>query len=91
MNYLVFGSNGMAGHMIAQYLTEKGHEVTGFARADSKYCNTILGNALDKDEVRKAIHLANYDYIINGVGVLNKFVDANPTDGIYLNSVFTHF
>ena len=65
--------------------------MTGFARADSKYCNTILGNALDKDEVRKAIHLANYDYIINGVGVLNKFVDANPTDGIYLNSVFTHF
>ena len=43
--------------------------MTGFARADSKYCNTILGNALDKDEVRKAIHLANYDYIINGVGV----------------------
>ncbi|MBQ3513252.1 MAG: hypothetical protein IJA32_05565 [Lachnospiraceae bacterium] len=43
----------------------------GFARTDSKCCNTILGNALDKSEVKKAIHSAHYDYIINGVGVIN--------------------
>ena len=46
---------------------------------------------MDKSEVKKTIHSAHYDYIINGVGVLNKFVDANPSDGIYLNSVFPHF
>ena len=91
MKYLVFGSNGMAGHIIAQYLTEKGHEVTGFAKTDSKCCNNILGNALNKEEVKKAINSDHYDYIINGIGVLNKFVDANPSDGIYLNSVFPHF
>ncbi|MBQ3513255.1 MAG: hypothetical protein IJA32_05580 [Lachnospiraceae bacterium] len=65
--------------------------MTGFAKTESKCCNTILENALDKSEVKKAIHSAHYDYIINGVAVLNKFVDANPNDGIYLNSVFTHF
>ena len=32
--FLIFGVNGMAGHMIAQYLTEQGHTVYGFARQE---------------------------------------------------------
>ena len=51
----------------------------GVARTKSKCCNIILGNVLDKDEVRKAIHSEHYEYIINGVGVLNKFVDTNQS------------
>lgn len=81
----------MAGHMIAQYLTEQGHEVTGFAKNNSGFRNTIIGDALNKNEVRKALNSDNYDYVINGVGVLNQFVDANLANGIYLNSVFPHF
>ena len=32
MKYLIFGVQGMAGHMIAEYLLEQGHTVVGFAR-----------------------------------------------------------
>ena len=36
--FLIFGVNGMAGHMIAQYLTEQGHTVYGFARQEGYLC-----------------------------------------------------
>jgi dTDP-4-dehydrorhamnose reductase len=91
MQYLVLGSNGMAGHMIAQYLTEQGHQVTGFARQEGTVCKTIVGDAMDHDQVRKALQSADYDYVINAVGVLNRRVDAKLADGIYLNSVLPHF
>ena len=32
MRYLIFGINGMAGHMIGTYLMEKKHQVIGVAR-----------------------------------------------------------
>ena len=32
MKVIIFGVNGMAGHMAALYLAERGHQVTGFAR-----------------------------------------------------------
>lgn len=91
MKYLILGVNGMAGHMIAQYLKEQKHPVTGFARTESVICPTITGNALNPEDVERALQADSYDYVINGIGVLNKFVDANLADGIYLNSVLPHF
>ena len=32
MKIIVFGANGMAGHMVALYLSEQGHEITGFVK-----------------------------------------------------------
>ena len=37
MKLLVLGSNGMAGHMICKYLTEKGYCVDTAARSDAKF------------------------------------------------------
>ena len=91
MKYLILGVNGMAGHIIAQYLKEQGHTVTGFARECSPICDTVIGNARNEQEVITALYSDSYDYVINCIGVLNKFVDANLADGIYLNSVFPHF
>lgn len=32
MKIIVFGANGMAGHMVSMYLQEQGHDVTGFVK-----------------------------------------------------------
>ncbi len=90
MRYLILGVNGMAGHVIAQYLNEKGHNVLGFARQESPVCETILGDARNRADVGKALQAAEYDVVVNCIGILNKSVDANLADGIYLNSVLPH-
>ena len=91
MKYLILGINGMAGHITAQYLIEQGHKVKGFAREHSPICDTILGDARNEQDMKNALQSDDYDYVINCIGVLNKFVDANLSDGIYLNSVLPHF
>ena len=91
MKYLILGINGMAGHMIAQYLVEQGREVTGFARTESPICKTILGDARNENDIKTALQSAKYDVVVNAMGVLNKAVDNNLAAGIYLNSVFPHF
>lgn len=90
MRYLIFGVNGMAGHVIAQYLKEKGHEVTGFARQQSPVCKTILGDARNWADVEQALKQEEYDVVVNCIGVLNKRVDASLANGIYLNSTLPH-
>lgn len=51
MKYLIFGVNGMAGHIAAAYLSENGHGVTGFARDKSMICETIIGDALCESDI----------------------------------------
>lgn len=89
--FLILGVNGMAGHVIAQYLLEQGHTVYGFARQESSVCETMIGDATIKEDVRQALQAHPYDYVVNAIGVLNNFVDEHPADGIYLNSVLPHF
>ena len=91
MKYLIFGINGMAGHVIAQYLKEKGHHVVGVARQESPICKTIIGDVRNIKDIEHLLRLIpNYEVAINCIGVLNKYVDEKLSDGIYLNSVFPH-
>ena len=53
MKFLVLGCNGMAGHMISLYLQERGHEVLGFDRRESKYVKSIVGDARDTENLKK--------------------------------------
>ena len=53
MKFLIFGCNGMAGHMVSLYLQERGHAVTGFARRPSDLLPVVTGDAHDLALVRK--------------------------------------
>lgn len=90
MKIIVFGANGMAGHMIALYLVEQGHEVTGFVKRSNELFPCIEGNALDTKLVRDVLADVEYDIVINCIGILNKAVDAKLAEGIYINSVLPH-
>lgn len=91
MKILVLGCNGMAGHTISLYFQEKGHEVFGFDRQQSKYINSVAGNALDGESVKKLVVSGKYDSVINCIGVLNQFAESNKALAAYLNSYFPHF
>lgn len=91
MRILVLGAGGMAGHLVTIFLIEKGHRVTGFARNPLHYCDTFIGDALNKEDLKAAITDDSFDAVINCIGVLNKEVDEHLSNGIFLNSYLSHF
>lgn len=91
MNYLIFGCNGMAGHMISLYLMESGHSVTGFAKKESPVVDTIIGDAMDSKLVESIVKTNKHECIINCIGVLNQNAESNKVQAVYLNSLFPHY
>jgi len=91
MKFLVFGCNGMAGHMISLYLKEQGHDVTGFARSESKYVNTILGDALDLELVKEIVSKGKYNTVINCIGLLNQFAERDHAKAVLINAYLPHY
>lgn len=90
MKFLILGCNGMAGHVISLYLSEKGHDITGFARKKSAFIPTITGDAFNIDLLRKIISEGKYDAVINSIGILNQFAEDNHHAAVYLNSYLPH-
>lgn len=91
MKFLVLGCNGMAGHMISIYLSENGHDVTGYARAESRFVKTIIGDAKNTELLGKTIKKGEYDAVINCIGILNKFAEDDQESATFLNAYLPHF
>jgi dTDP-4-dehydrorhamnose reductase len=91
MKALVLGVNGMAGHTIAIYLSQKGVDVIGFARKESKFCKTIIGDATNFDKLRQIIQSGDFNFIVNAVGVLNEEAERNKSNAVLINSYLPHF
>jgi len=90
MKFLVLGATGMAGHTISIYLSERGHDVTGFSKTPFPYCNNIIGNAMDSSFFTGMLMDGDYDVVINCIGLLNQACDRNPSNAVYLNSYLPH-
>lgn len=91
MRFLVLGCNGMAGHMVSLYLQERDHDVVGFARTTPKYVNGVLADASDTEVIRQLVGNGNFDAVINCIGVLNQFAEANKAQAVWLNAYLPHF
>lgn len=91
MKFLIIGCNGMAGHIISLYLSEKGHEVIGYAREKSKFVKTIIGDATDFKFLQKTIREGEYDTIVNCVGLLNQFAENNHAEAVLINGYLPHY
>ncbi len=90
MKFLVLGATGMAGHTICLYLSENGHDVTGFDLKKSELVKSIAGSAKDEKLLRSIIDEGDFDYIINAIGLLNQTADKHKADAVYLNSYLPH-
>ena len=81
----------MAGHTISLYLSESGHDVLGFDRAESKFIRSIAGDARNTEHLRKVIAERHFDSVINCIGILNQFAEQNKELSTFLNSYFPYF
>lgn len=91
MKILVLGANGMAGHLIANYFSEAGHEVVAFSRKPFAGCRNIVGEIMNFNQLESTIKYENPDAIINAVGILNKDADEHRSQAVMLNSYLPHF
>jgi dTDP-4-dehydrorhamnose reductase len=96
MRILVIGGDGMAGHMIRDYLSYKRDwEVWHTTRKSKNSENSQLQRRIHLD----ATHYNNVlpllteikpDVVINAIGILNEFAEKNQKEAILINSLFPH-
>jgi len=91
MKILIIGATGMAGHMIALYLNEAGHDVTALSRRKFIYCKNIITDITDFSRLKGIIEAGEYDGIINGAGILNQEAEDKKASAVLLNSYLPHF
>lgn len=91
MKFLVLGASGMAGHTIALYLKEQGHDVVGFDRHGGALVPGIQGDAMDTASLRKVIEDGNFDVVINAIGILNQDAENHKAKAAFLNGYLPHF
>lgn len=72
---LVFGGTGRLGSEIARELVARGHEVTVFARPssgrerlDGLRIRIVEGDALQDDDVRRALETRRFDVVVDALG-----------------------
>lgn len=88
---LLFGSTGMAGHIVYYYL--RGLEK--YAICNVSYRNKLTDDSLilditDNQAVESLIWDERPDYIINCIGILLKGSKEYPDNAIYINAYFPH-
>ncbi len=91
MKFLILGVSGMAGHTIAIYLKEQGHNVLGFARREVPFVPCVTGNAMDTKFIRELISQGDFDSVVNCIGILNQSAEQHKESAVFLNSYFPHF
>jgi dTDP-4-dehydrorhamnose reductase len=91
MKILVLGATGMAGHIIALYFKEKGHNVVSYSRSPFIYCDNIIGDVFDTEKFKSVLLESKYDVVINCIGILNQDAENHPSKAVYLNSYLPHF
>ena len=91
MKFLVLGCSGMAGHTIAIYLKERGHNVLGFARRSMSLVPCVTGDAMDTTFLRELIDNGGFDSVINCIGILNQYAEQHKDRAVFFNSYLPHF
>lgn len=91
MKFLILGATGMAGHVIAIYLKEQGHEVTALTRRAFPYCENIIADVTNLSIVTEVIKNGKYDAVINCIGILNQYAEENKHQAVFLNSYLPHY
>ncbi len=89
---VIIGSNGMAGHLISDYLIlNPKFEIVKVARDSSIKKTDYQIDVSDFNALEELISILKPDYVINAIGVLNADAENNPDRSVLLNSYFPHF
>lgn len=89
---LIIGANGMAGHVISEYLsTFEDFNIIRIARDNANLKNDYNLDISNFIETKKIIQSIEPSIVINAIGILNKDAEENPDRAILINSYFPHF
>ncbi len=88
---VVLGSQGMAGHIMAEVLDETGeYEVYGVARQSGSYVDSVL-DVTEVNALEKYLDRVKPDYVINCIGALVSQSRDDVPSAILLNSYLPNF
>ena len=87
----IFGSTGMAGHVITRYLESLNLYTIFNASLDKLNNKTIIINVEHQEVVKKILTEKTPDIVINCIGLLIKDSENYPDKAIYVNSFFPHY
>lgn len=88
MKILVLGKDGMLGHIVFTYLTEKGYEVVGTLQKGE---GIVYDAYVNQEELEKIIQEHKPKIIINCIGILNQVAENNHPLAVKLNSLLPHY
>ena len=91
MKFLILGSTGMAGHLITNYLRERGHKVSGLARRKISPHVDIILDVTRQRELAEIIRGGDFDCVVNCVGILNRAAEEYKSLAVRINSELPHF
>lgn len=81
---LILGREGMAGHMVFDYLSSlKKYNVFGTTKSE-------LNAESDAIKIEEILKRYEPGYMINCIGIINKYADKDPAITIKVNGVFPH-
>lgn len=89
---LIIGSNGMAGHLISDYLSLNSiFEIIRVARDSTNKKTDHVIDATDFNSIDRLMSDLKPDFVVNAIGILNADAENNPDKAVLLNSYFPHF
>lgn len=89
---LIIGSNGMAGHIISEYLsTFQDFNIIRVSRDNFNFKNNYTIDVTNFIEIQSLINNLRPTIVINAIGILNKDAEINPDKSILINSYIPHF
>lgn len=90
MKIALFGGNGMAGHMIVDYLISRSYEVVYTARSESNDPRCFRLDVTDHSKTEEWLRSIKPDIVVNATGLLNDHASRNQRKAVYVNSLFPH-
>jgi dTDP-4-dehydrorhamnose reductase len=80
----------MAGHVIATYLSEQGHDVDTLSASKKLNDRTVLLDATRQSELSDYLSQSKYDAVVNGIGILVRQSESRKDLASYLNGYLPH-
>ncbi|KRF18694.1 dTDP-4-dehydrorhamnose reductase family protein [Paenibacillus sp. Soil787] len=87
---LIFGGQGMLGHLLVRYFGEYSSYHVQYTTRDKQDTKGLYVDASDPILVDKVIEAVAPDVIVNCVGILNQFAEANPQEAYWVNGLLPH-
>ena len=88
---LILGSDGMAGHIITDYLVKRGHAVFTTTRENTDENNFHFDVVENYRELENILDKIKPEFVVNCIGVLNKFAEENKAGAVLINSFLPHY